>query len=132
MASIENAVLSISHDKNKKTADVLVKCDVKFTNLELCQMKSCQGRWFKLKCQLWGEDSGLTGNDDHLFTSSEVIFFPDINPTAIETKTFRITVGEGVLDEDWGVDEVFALLILTNLNSMVQVKKKTNVVSHSF
>ena len=57
---------------------------------------------------------------------------PDGNPTATEARTFTVVLGEGVLDEDWGQDEVFGKLLLTNLGSLVQVTKKTNTISHSF
>lgn len=133
MATITNAKLTLTHDHTKKTVRAVVKCDVKFTTLEQCQMKSCPGtRLFKLKCQLWGADSGLTGADDFLFTYSTVFFFPDPTPTATESRTFDVLLGEGVLDEDWGQDEVYGLLKLVNLSSLVEVKKKTNEVSHSF
>jgi len=133
MATITNANLSLSHDKVKKTVQAVVRCTVNFTSLELCQMKTCkEGRWFKLKCQLWGEDSGLNFGDDFLFTYQTVFFFPDPTPSASESRTFDVLLGEGVLDEDWGQDEVYGKLILTNLNTLVAVKKKTNVVHHSF
>ena len=96
-------------------------------------MKTCAGsRLFKLKCQLWGADSGLTGANDFLFTYSNVFFFPDSTPAATESRKFEVVLGEGVLDEDWGEDEVYGLLILVNLSSLVQITKKTNTVSHSF
>lgn len=133
MATITEAKLGITHDHVKKVARAIVTCKVNFTALELCQMKSCKdARLFKLKCQLWGADSGLTGADDFLFTYSNVFFFPDGTPTATESVTFDVTVGEGLLDEDWGVDEVYGKLILVNLFSLIQVTKKTNEVSHSF
>ena len=44
----------------------------------------------------------------------------------------NVTLGEGVLDEDWGTDEIYGKLILTNEYTLVQVKKKTNQVSHNF
>lgn len=133
MATISNATLSLSHDTRKKIVTATVKCNVNFTALELCQMKSCkESRHFKLKAQLWGEDSGLNFGDDHLWTYSDVFFFPDGTPTASESRSFTITLGEGVLDEDWGQDEVYGKLLLTNLGSMTQVVKKTNTVHHSF
>jgi hypothetical protein len=133
MATITNATLGLTHDHHKKTVRAVVKCNVNFTALEQCQMKNCPGtRQFKLKCQLWGSDSGLTGADDFLFTYSNVFFFPDPSPTATETRTFDVLLGEGVLDEDWGEDEIYGLLRLVNLSSLVEVKKKTNTVSHSF
>lgn len=133
MASLTNAQLAISHDHRKKTAHVVVRCTVNFTALELCQMKTCpETRHFKLKCQLWGADSGLTGADDFLFTYSNVHFFPDASPAPAENRSFEVTVGEGLLDEDWGEDEIYGKLILQNLNTLVQLTKKTNQVHHSF
>ena len=133
MATITDRKLALTHDHTKKTVRAVVTCKVNFTALELCQMKACPGaRLFKLKCQLWGADSGLTFGDDFLFTYSDVFFFPDPTPTATESRTFTVLLGEGVLDEDWGQDEVYGLLKLTNLSTLVQVKKKTNTVSHSF
>ncbi|HET6201171.1 MAG TPA: hypothetical protein VFI25_00050 [Planctomycetota bacterium] len=133
MATITSAQLTITHDHHKRTARCVVKCNVNFTPLELCYMKTCtQAKLFKLKCQLWGADSGLYGGDDHLFTYSPVKYFPDASPTATETALFDVLLGEGVLDEDWGQDEIYGKLILQNLFSMVQVTKKTNQVNHSF
>ena len=133
MATITNATLALAHDHRKKIVNATAKCRVNFTALELCQMKNCTGaRFFKLKCQLWGADSGLTFGDDFLFTYSNVFFFPDGSPTASEDRTFEVLVGEGVLDEDWGQDEVYALFQLVNIYTTTEVKKKSNTVSHSF
>jgi hypothetical protein len=133
MSTITNAKLALTHDHTKKTVRAVVTCNVNFTALELCQMRTCpQTRFFKLKCQLWGEDSFLTGADDFLFTYSNVFFFPDPTPTATESRTFDVLLGEGVLDEDWGQDEVYGRLKLINLSTLVEIKKKTNTVSHSF
>jgi hypothetical protein len=133
MATITNRKLTLRHDHKKKTVLATVTCDVNFTALELCQMKTCpESRLFKLKCQLWGADSGLTGADDFLFTYSNVYFFPDATPTGTESRTFEVLLGEGVLDEDWGEDEVYGLLRLVNLSTLVEIRKKTNTVSHHF
>lgn len=133
MATITDRKLTIAHDHEKKTATVTVRCKVNFTKLELCQMKNCsEARLFKLKCQLWGEDSGLNFGDDFLYTFNDVYYFPDATPAATESRTFSVVVGEGLLDEDWGQDEIYAKLILTNLSTLVAVKKNTNTVSHSF
>jgi hypothetical protein len=133
MASIIKANLAITHDHKKKTARAVVTGIVSFTPYELCLMKTCpQQKMFKLKCQLWGKDSGLTGADDFLYTYPNVYYFPDPTPTPEETRVFDVTLGEGVLDEDWGEDEVYGLLKLQNLFTLVQVTKKTNVVHHSF
>ena len=133
MATITNARLSLRHDHTKKTVLAIVNCDVNFTDLELCQMKICEGaRLFKLKCQLWGADGGLTFGDDFLYTYSDVFFFPDTSPNAKENRTFEVLLSEGVLDEDSGQDEVYGLLRLYNLSTLNVIKKKTNEVSHSF
>jgi hypothetical protein len=133
MASITNAQLTIHHDHRKKTAHAVVRCTVNFTGTELCLMRSCpEQRMFKLKCQLWGADSGLTGADDQLYTYGNVYYFPDSTPSGGESRSFDVTVGEGLLDEDWGTDEVYGRLTLQNLFTMVQVTKKTNQVSHNF
>jgi hypothetical protein len=130
MASISNATLTISHDHTKKTARPIVKAKINFSQYEMNQMKD--GLKFKLKCQLWGADSGLTGADDFLFTYSPVKFYPDASPAVTEDAVFDVTLGEGVLDEDWGTDEIYGRLLLTNLYTLVQVKKNTNQVSHNF
>jgi hypothetical protein len=133
MATISNATLNLTHDHRKKTVHAVVRGNVNFTALELCQMKTCSdAKLFKLKCQLWGSDSGLTGADDFLYTYGTVFYFPDASPTSPESRTFDVLLGEGVLDEDWGEDEVYGRLILTNLFTLVQVKKNTNTVHHSF
>lgn len=133
MATITDAVLSITHDERKKLASVVVNCKVNFTPIELCQMKACAvGKWFKLKCQLWGSDSGIFGADDQLYTFSKLFYFPDPTPSAVETCTFNDTLGEGVLDEDWGEDEVYAKLTLYNLITLGSISKKTNTVHHHF
>jgi len=134
MATISDAQLKISHDHSKKTARPIATCKVNFTQVELCQMKSCpEGRWWKLKGELWGADS--PDPDDKLYTYETVYYFPDATPTSGESRTFDVTVGEGLLDEDdwWRPeDEVYALLILTNLTTGQQVRKKTNEVHHYF
>ena len=133
MGTITDAKLSITHDHEKRTARPIVTCKVNFTRLEFCLMKACPDvKWFKLKCQLWGADSGLTGADDYLYTYPSVKYFPDPTPSLTESVKFDVTLGEGVLDEDWGIDEVYGKLKFINLNTMVQITKKTNTVSHRF
>jgi hypothetical protein len=133
MPSITDAKLTLRHDHVKKLVQATVTCKINFTVLELCQMRSCaQARHFRLKCQLWGGDSGLTGADDFLYTYSTVHYFPDASPNSPELRAFDVTLGEGVLDEDWGQDEVYGKLSLANLGSFSTITKKTNTVSHSF
>ena len=42
------------------------------------------------------------------------------------------TVGEGLLNEDLGTDEVYARMKLSNLYTLVTIAGNTNVVTHSF
>ena len=129
MATLSTPALSITHDHAKKLAKVVVTGKITFSAFELNQMK--EGLKFKLKCSLWGADSGLTGADDYLYTLSSK-YFPDASPALVENYKFDITLGEGVLDEDWGTDEVYAKLKLINLYTLVAVTKNSNEVSHSF
>lgn len=136
MASITEANLKISHDHRKKTARPVVTAKVAFTPVEVCQMKSCpEGRWWKLKCELWSDDDWPDA-DDRLYTYTDVYYFPDPSPTSTETRTFDVTVGEGLLDEDdWWLnrtDEIYGRLILTNLTNGVTTRRKTNQVEHRF
>jgi hypothetical protein len=131
MATITNAVLTIVHNTNG-TANVSVRCNVNFSALELNLMRTIPGTWFRLRCQLWGADSGLFGSDDHRFTFPNSIFFPDANPSPSEFRTFNAVLNDDVLNEDIGTDEIYAKLILNNLNTQVTISKKTNEVSHSF
>lgn len=87
---------------------------------------------FKLRCQLWGADSWLTGADDYLWTYPSVHYFPDATQSSSETRTFVAIVGEGVLDEDWGVDDVYAKVLLINMFTNQTIKKNSNEVQHSF
>lgn len=130
MATITNRSLAINHNHTSKSAKVTVTCKVNFTTFEMNQMK--EGLRFKLICQLWGEDSGLTGDDDFLYTIPTAKFFPDSTPSASENVAFEVTVGEGLLNEDLGTDEVYAKLKLSNLYTLITVAGNTNVVSHSF
>jgi len=133
MATITNASLTITHDHEKKLAHTVVTCRVNFSVQEQALMNALPGtNVFKLRCQLWGADSGFFGSDDPLYTSGDVHFFADSTPTLSENRSFRDTVGEGVLDEDIGTDEIYGKIILTNLLFPVTITKKTNEVSHSF
>jgi hypothetical protein len=134
MASIRNARLSLTRDASRKTVRAVVTCDVVFTPQDLCQMKVCpQTPYFKLRSELWGEDGTIfTGRDDHLYTYADIHYFPDTSPTATETRTFDVTVGTSLLNEDIGTDEIYGKLRLTNLYTRTEVAVKTNVISGNF
>ena len=69
-----------------------------------------------LESNIWGEDAGLNGTDDHLF------LFPTQTITAPGTHTFEAIIPRGVLNEDSSIfdntDEVynrFSMVSGTNL-----------------
>lgn len=134
MAYITDATLKITHDHSKRTARPVVTAKLAFTPLEVCQMRTCpEGRWWKLRCELWGADS--PDPDDYLYTYTNIYYFPDPSPTATETRTFDVTVGEGLLDEDgWPrpTDEIYGRLTLTNLTNGLSTRRNTNTVEHRF
>lgn len=133
MASIRNAKLKLTPDTATKTVKAVVTCDVHFTPQDLCQMRNCaQIPFFKLRGELWGEDGTLFNPDDHLFTYTNVYYFPDATSAAMESRTFEVTVGTSLLDEDLGRDEIYGKLRLTNLYTRAEVQAKTNVVSGRF
>ena len=70
--------------------------------------------------------------DDILWTYGKLYYFPDQTPAASETCKFEVMVFEGILNEDWGTDEIYGLLRLYNLSAGTIIKRKTNVVSHRF
>jgi hypothetical protein len=137
MASILNRVLTLKRDREKHTVRAIVKCDIRFTDLELCQMKSCQVRHYKLRCELWGKELGLAeqiffGSDDYLFTYSDIYFFPDGTPTLTESRSFDVTIGDSLLDEDLGRDEIYGKLKLYNLGTGALLARETNIVTGWF
>ncbi len=129
MATLSNARLAITSDDEKKTSHCVVTCKVTFTTFELNDMKD--GLRFKLDCTLWGDDSGLNGADDSLFTYGSQ-FFPDASSTATETPTFDVTLGTSLLNEDSGTDDVFAKLTLKNLYTNQKVTKNSNTIERKF
>lgn len=129
MASVNSVRLAVAHDHTTRTAKVSVVAQLGFSAYELSQMQL--GLRFKCRCELWGADSGLTGADDFLYTMFPK-YFPDATPAALEEVKFEQTLGEGVLNEDIGTDEVYAKIILQNLYTTVTAKRNSNQVSHRF
>lgn len=130
MANITNAQLIITEDSDKKTARCVVNAKVFFTAYEMREMR--EGLKFVLHCSLWGEDLGMWLNPDDFLYSYGSKHFPDATPTSPESVVFDVTVGVGLLNEDWGTDEVYGLLTLKNLYTGNTVKAKTNVVKRKF
>ena len=133
MAKIINRVLTLTHDKKKHAVRAIVKCDIHFNDLELCQVKVYSVRMFKLKCELWGEPTQLkTSLDDRseqLFTFPSIYFFHNGQTREVESRLFDVTIQEALLDNELGRDQVFAKLKLYNLSSANIFIGETNIVT---
>ncbi|MEW6735856.1 MAG: hypothetical protein AB1489_31475 [Acidobacteriota bacterium] len=130
MATITNARLAIQLNLPGKQAKVDVNCEVRFTRLEMFLMQN--GLRYKLDCKVWGEDLGWWLNPDDFLFSYASSFFPDASPTDVERVAFTRNVPMSTLNEDIGTDEIYAELILKNMESGATTKKRTNVVKHGF
>jgi hypothetical protein len=131
MPSITNRVLTIERREGGKNYNVRVECDIQFTDIELCQMKVCgeETKLYKLKCSVLGDDPVF---DDFLFSYSDVKYYPEGNPIPKEHAIFETSASGGLLNEDWGTDDLFARLTLQNLASHVSIEKDTDVIHANF
>jgi hypothetical protein len=130
MAALGNARLTLTRDTAKKTVRAVATVRITFTQFEVNQMQ--QGLQFRLRAKLMGADSGLFGADDDLFTYTPAKFYPDATPNSVENATFDVTLGEEVLNEDLGTDEIYATFELTNLFTLVRVNRKSPEVTGNF
>ena len=109
---------------------VTVECDIKFNELELCQMRTCEKTTlFELRCSLYGDDPLF---DDHLFDFGEVKSYPDGSPASDVHAVFETNATPNSLNEDWGTDELYGRLKLTNMLNRHELVRDTNIVSRSF
>lgn len=118
--------LIIDHNQNRKLANVTVSGEIRFSPQEMYQMINYEEKLFKLKCELWGQD---IIDKDKLYTFNPLKYYPSYTPNPIERFTFKEILGQGVLDEDVGKEEIYAKLILTNLLTGNQVIDKTQATS---
>jgi hypothetical protein len=99
-------------------------------NVQLSQFDRNQirdGLRLELQSKLWGDDGGLAGADDLLYS------FPSRNITAPGTYTFSAIVPRSVLNEDSSIfdnrDEIynrFSLVSRTNLNPLnISINSRT-------
>lgn len=133
MPTLTMAKLNIDVNLPSNRAKVVVTTRIRFSQLELAQMSS--GLRFKLDCKVWGEDRGQNAwidADDHLFTFATQFFFPDATPTMSENAKFERDVPLTTLNEDATTDEIYAELILKNLETGATTVLRTNKVEHQF
>lgn len=130
MPKIQNPKLDLKHIKEKSLVECTVTCQIVFSPDELQFMNNNPLMKFKLKCELWGDDSGVgKGGDDLLSTFDRVLSFPDSTPTKIENARFFVVLGDDELDEDGFYkpeDEIYGKLILAH-KVFQTVKGKTNI-----
>ncbi|MDA7417016.1 hypothetical protein PGB34_11620 [Xenophilus arseniciresistens] len=102
MPTLSNPNLRITLISGTSKAKVDATVRVNFDAFEEALIKQL-GLKFRLGCRIWGEDSGLTGADDSLFSiASQTV-------TADGNFAFSRTVDRDSLDEDWvGNDEIYA------------------------
>lgn len=127
MAGLGSARLTITPRSSTHTATCTVACKVYFTAYEMAQMK--EGLSFRLDCELW-EDDTITP-DDFLYRYGSR-FFPDTTPASPESVSFSVVLGTSLLDQEWGRDEIYALLKLKNLYTGRTVTIRTNTITRSF
>ena len=130
MATIMSANLTITVSSNKVTP--VMRYKVFFSQGDLNLMKQFPGL-YRVRCELWGADSGLTGGDDKIFVYPTIKVYPDGSPSALEEGNFTAVLNKGAeLDEDFGGDEVYGKVILHNTFANTKVAKNSNEVSGSF
>lgn len=131
MAAIISANLKITVSSSKVTPVVTYK--LQFSQGDLNLMKQYPNL-FRVRCALWGADSGFNGGDDKLYIFPVTRSYPDATPSALEEGTFTATLNKGAeLDEDWGSsDEIYAKVSLINALCGVTIHKNSNEVSGSF
>lgn len=129
MPTITNAQLSITPPLGStQTRRVSATCNVEFTPWEMLQMGN--NLQLKVVCRLWGED--VAPDSDDLLHSFAPRLLPDATPTSQEKMVFDASFPPGALDEDVGVDKVYAVVTVINLSTMGRTAKKSNVVTGFF
>jgi hypothetical protein len=116
MASISSAKLEMTPDDTTHTANVLVTCEVHFTDPELEVMNQNPNRMhFSMLCWLEGQDVGqvaFVDTDDWVYSFASKKL-PDGPPSRVEKVSFEATLGFDLLNEDViGEDEIQAKLLL--------------------
>jgi hypothetical protein len=134
MASILSAKLSIKVTSGTVTPTVNFKLG--FTQGELNLMRSFPNL-YRLRCELWGSDSGLNGADDKVFIYPDVRLYPDATISALEEGSFSAVLNKGAqLNEDNSFfddkDEIYAKMILTNTFAGTSAIRNSNKVTGLF
>lgn len=134
MAAIVSAKLSVKVTSSTVTPTVTYK--LAFSQGERNLMQSFPGL-FRLRCEIWGSDSGANGGDDREYTFPVTRYFPDGSISPTEEGSFTAVLTKGAeLNEDNSFfddkDEVYAKLVLTNTFAGSSLRKNSNQVSGLF
>lgn len=144
MANLTTPNLQIIRDNSKQTARIIVAGSALFTEYEMSQMKL--GLKFRMECRIIGDDASPGSNDkftdiftgDFFDRANNVLFvfnpktYPDGSPSSTEKYSFEATVGQSLLNEDKGGDEIVARVTLINLYTGNRVERRTNLVKGDF
>jgi len=121
MANVYNVTLD-RKDLSGGISEMTVTYKVAFNHFERI---TAQGNVrFREYIELWGDDSGLTGVDDHLYRAPTSVF--DSRPSVL-TRTRKFKVSDDILDEDWGKDEVYAKVRIVPIIPSGDVEKSNTI-----
>ena len=106
MASLTNPTFTVTPQAGD-IVHVVAKVNVNFNAFEKFMIS--QGLAVTVSCRMWGEDSGLNGGDDNLFSMGSKAV------SNSGTVQFSRNVAKSWLDEDWeGRDEIYARFSLSS------------------
>src|SRR5262245_18743819 len=116
MASLSRPALMMDFDHERQTVWVRVRCTVRVSDIERCLMTSCPGTWFVVQAYLFGDDGpdGPSGDRSLYYFQPSKSYGAHV-PSERTRVTFIDQLAWSVLDEDDGVDEVYARVTLRNL-----------------
>ena len=119
MPAVSTPKLTIKLVSGSSNAEVTATVKAAFTAFDKALIKL--GLTFRMKCKLWGADSGFNGDNDDLFSFTNQLVTSD------GTVTFKQTIPRAVLDEDWiGNDEIFARFTLQSREAIVPFSVSTD------
>jgi hypothetical protein len=119
MPSIKTPRFSVRLLAGSSNVEVSASIDAAFTPFDKALIKL--GLTFRMKCKLWGADSGLNGADDELFTFTNQLVTKD------GTVKFKEIIPSSTLDEDWNSDDdIFARFTLQSREAIIPFSVSLN------
>ena len=118
--------LNIYLDRHADTAKIQVTCTLYYTTGEVAAMKS--GSTFAVTCALFGKDMFINDPISHI--DATIIGGSEAAPRI--SAIFEKTLGQSKLNEDWGRDEIIALVTNYDRQNKSGRSKESNVVTGYF